>query len=71
MLKNLKDVQPKEGAGAEELEQQVEMALECMLSRQLAPVMLILSDNLVVPKEQDPGDQRGSEYTIVFLSRKG
>ena len=71
MSKNPKDVQPKEGAGAEELEQQVETALERVLSRQLAPVMLKLNDNLAVPKEQDPGDQRGSEYTIVFFSLKG
>ena len=41
MLKNPKDVQPNGGAGVEELEQQVETALEHVLSWELAPVMQI------------------------------
>ena len=56
MSKNPKNVQPKEGAGVEELEQQVEIALKCVPSWELALVMLKLSDNPVVPKEQEPED---------------
>ena len=70
--KNPKDIQrkPKE-TGTEELEQQVGLALERALSRQLAPVMLKLADKPAVPKEQDPSGKGGSEYLIVSFSCKG
>ena len=71
MSKNLKDTQRKEETGMEELEQQVESALERVLSQQLAPVMLKLTDKPAVPKEQDPSGKGGSEYSIVSFSRKG
>ena len=51
MSKNPKDIQRKEETGTEELEQQVESALERVLSRQLAPVMLKLTDKPAVSGE--------------------
>ena len=67
MSRNSKDNQRGEETGTEELEQQVESALECVLSRQLAPVMLKLTDKPGVSQEQDPSGKGGSEYEIVFF----
>ena len=66
MSKNPKDIQPKDGDEAKELEQ-VETALEHVLTRQLAPTMLKLTeDNPAGPKEQVPGDQR--EVSLKYIS---
>lgn len=46
---------PKEGTG--ELEQQVEAALECVLTKQLTPAMLKLVETLAIAKDQNPQSQ--------------
>ena len=81
MLKNPKDVQPKEGAGISTCYSSSSTCGGARITSRdgsgthaitaTDPVMLKLSDNLVVPKKQDPGDQRSSEYIVVSLSRKG
>ena len=66
MSKNPKDIQRKEETGTEELEQQVELALERVLSRQLAPVMLLRCAHHYlyrrakeIVRPQDGGQPRG------------
>ena len=67
MSRNPKENQHGEKTGTEELKQQIESALERVLSRQLAPVMLKLTDKPGVSQEQDPSGKGGSEYEIVFF----